>query len=370
MIGRRPPEQIEAPSRETGNPPSWTEQFGALVASSLFDLRQCLTDPLCAFHAWWLYEHGQDSEILDYLNDNFPKLLRAMCGGRTGSHSVATQPLVLLSGDHGSALKEYLLTIGWLLHVWRTEQPASGLPGSAAAHWCDQHPDIFERVQGAMRSQSRHFRTEEAAWEPYEWRPGGPAHLPDNKKLILVATKRFVGQRTWSQAAQTAAYALFGDFLGGKTEKIIFCGKCEKPFRPGKRVLFCSFKCAHSKSSTTSRHRIKADGRRKGLFSAAKSLSEWLQKPHRAGSDWRRMVERDFGLQASDGRHSRFMGEYIRAAQTPPGSPEREKLLRSHLSCSTENSQERENVQQQLEAFLKNVEEARNGQEKASASRR
>ena len=52
------------------------------------------------------------------------------------------------------------------------------------------------------------------------------------------------------------------------------------------------------------------------------------------------------------------MGEYIRASKTSPGSPEREKLLRSLLSSSTQTPQQRENVQLQLDGFLQDVAEA------------
>ena len=147
-------------------------------------------------------------------------------------------------------------------------------------------------------------------------------------------------------------------FLGREPEKIGFCRRCDRPFVRGKKTLFCSLKCARANSSIRSRDQRNARKRSRGLKKAVKILDEWLQKSHRAGADWRLKTEKAFGLRETGNRYSRLMGEYIRASETPPGSPQREKLLCSLLSGSTIDPAERINVQQQLDGFLENISKA------------
>ena len=191
-----------------------------------------VADPFMAFCVAWKYDREPENGL--GLDEDFPKLLQAMCGGRTSSQKV------VLSGDPGIAFPIFLTTISHLLRVWREEPASGGLPGSAAAHWCDQHPEILERIQDALASRSRFFQPEMADWTLGELRPGGLAHVTEHRKLKLSTTARFVGQRSWGQAAQTAAYALFGDFLAKKPQEFGFCQRCEQPFLRGKKTIFCS----------------------------------------------------------------------------------------------------------------------------------
>jgi hypothetical protein len=318
-----------------------------------------LTDPFMAFFVVWQYEHEPENDLC--LEGDFPKFLRAMCGSRNGSQRV------LLSGDSGIAFHIFLATISSLLRAWREEAPPSGLPGTAAAHWCDRHPEVLERIQDAVASRSRFIRPVTPEWTLDELRPGGAAHVGEHRKLELIATERFTGQRSWGQAAQTAAYSLFGDFLGDSPELIGFCRRCDRPFLCGKRARFCSTKCAHVYSAIVSRKSAAGHARRETLRKATEGLSRWLREPHRTGSAWRPVVEKAAGLQTRDGRQSRTLGEFIRAAESPPDSPEREKLLRSLLSDSTEQPEARDRVQRKLEGFLENI---RNAQGMTERSKR
>jgi hypothetical protein len=342
-------------------------KVGALLRESASPLAsgRYLTDPKVAFSLVWEYSRHPDSEVIADRAEDFPNLLRAMCGPRDLLHSSASEPSVPLLGDRGSAFKIYLDTIAELLRVWRTGPPPPGLPGSIAAHWCVRHPDILQQIQTAMRSRSRYFVPEEANWTYDELRPGGPFHHPlqQHKKLALVSSDRFIGQRTWSQAARTAAYALFGDFLTGKPEDIGFCRKCEQPFERGKRTLFCSLKCARCYSATSSHDAAIRLRNRKAFRKSVTSVAKWVGKSHRAGSDWRRQVENAPELVTRDGRHSRTVGFYIRAAESPLGSPDREKLLDSLLdtsvfSAGTIREKEREKLRPEVNAFLENIRRA------------
>jgi hypothetical protein len=318
-----------------------------------------LSDPFTAFFVVWHSEHEPENDLC--LDGDFPKFLRAMCGGRSGSQGV------LLSGDSGIAFQIFLATISSLLRTWREQPPPSGLPGSAAAHWCDRHPEILERIQEAVASRSRFIRPERAEWTLGELRPGGLADVAEHEKLELITTDRFIGQRTWSQAAQTAAYALFGDFLTGNPRLIGFCRKCEQPFLCGKRARFCSTKCAHVYSATMSRNSGAGEARRETLRKAAEGLSRRLREPQRKGSAWRSVVERAARLQTRDGRQSRTLGEYIRAAQSPPDSPEREKLLDSLMRDSMEQPENSDGVQRKLDAFLENIRKAQDMEERSKS---
>jgi hypothetical protein len=117
------------------------------------------------------------------------------------------------------------------------------------------------------------------------------------------------------------------------------------------------------------------------LTKAAESLSKWLGKTSKRNSDWRMAAQNAAGLQTRDGRHSRMLGEFIRAANTPPRSPERQDLLcslldnggssrstkqangfeklqnlRQHLRREAEN----EKLQRDLDAFLVDILTAQN----------
>jgi hypothetical protein len=330
----------------------------AILGSALSPLAHgsYLTDWYAAFLVAWNYEHKPENPLA--LAEDFPEFLRAMCSSRKSLSAFPSKLADFLAGDPDAGFRIFVATIGSLLQAWRKGLPSNSRLGSPAAHWCDEHPAILEVIQDAMRSRSRCIQPRGGDWTPYECRPGGPAHARGNKKLVLVIEERFIGQRSWSQAAQTAAYALFGDFLAGEPEKIGFCRRCDRPFVRGKKTLFCSLKCARANSSIRSRDQRNAIKRLRGLRKAVKILDEWLKKSHRAGSDWRLKTEKAFGLRETGNRHSRLMGEYIRASETPPGSPQREKLLRSLLSGGTIDPAQQINVQQQLDGFLENISKA------------
>ena len=272
----------------------------------------------------------------------------------------------ILLGEPENALGTYLSIIAWLLRIWRNDPPPSGLSGDATAHWCDRHPDILQLIQGAMCSRSSYFSPEEIEWTREELRPGGRAHSKDNVKLGLVPTTRFTGQRTWRQAARTAAYSLFGAFLGDKPEIIGFCRRCEKPFFRGKSTVFCFAKCALLYSAKESRDRKTRKQKRNTFNIVARELRRWLSRHHRAGSVWWKDVQDKADINARrSSRKSRTISKYIRAAISPSGSLERMRLLSSlfhegDFADSARRHQELETLKQELETFLTNVQRAEN----------
>lgn len=310
-------------------------------------------NPFSAFELAWIYNDGGQPDLALYIGRRFSVALEALCKLETG----VQWPPPSLSGEL-SAVTRFVITITSLLGQWRNDPAPDTVFGSLGAHWIERHPEILRKIQAAQSARSRHCALGERSWAIKELLAGSRSRR--DKKLEVAWIDKLSGQRTWTQAAETIAYAVFGDFLAGDPQNIRFCLRCERPFELGKKKLFCSSECAHAQSATTSRHEAIALGRRRGLGKAAKILNEWLQKPHRAGSDWRKTVERAFGLFSSDGRHSRLMGEYIRASKTPPGSAERKRLLASLLSRSTERPQEREIVQLGLDSFLQDVAKAEN----------
>jgi hypothetical protein len=101
---------------------------------------------------------------------------------------------------------------------------------------------------------------------------------------------------------------------------------------------------------------------RKRLKNAAAHLGRWLSKrSHRKTSIWWKELQENTGrvngFQTKDGRRNRRLGEYILAAGTQPGSPEREKSLK--MLCGRQNqAKERRKVQRDLDEFLDCVQKA------------
>jgi hypothetical protein len=340
-------------------------KFAVEHSTSVGNYRKYLTNPSAAFLAAWVYEHDSNNGFLERLGEVFPDLLLEMCGWRPIDGSSPVRPKKILLGERQYALSTYLDKIASLIRVWRNEPPPSGLPGVTAAHWCDRHPEILQDIQAAMCSRSSCFSPKQIEWTWAELRPGGAAHSKENVKLGLVPTTRFVGQRTWRQAAGTAAHALFGAFLGKKPENLGFCKKCERPFILGKQTTYCSPKCARSYSAVASRDKTTRRKKLKTFRKVAKELAEWLSRQHREGSVWWEGAQKAAEIRTTKGRRSRTIGEYIRTAMTPPGSPERDRLLRSlfnegDFADSARRCQGFETRKQELEVFLANVLQAEN----------
>jgi hypothetical protein len=204
--------------------------------------RHYFTDPLSAFELAWRYERrdkmrdGNEREsenrFFGCLNEEFVNVFSERCAPDNllrGHASSSSEILARL--ERSRALSRYLDLLRGLLWAWREEPPQEPppecAPGCKAALWCDAHPLILEEIQVGMRLRRRY-----------------PVLETVEGKRVLVLHDRFLGQRNWDQAAKTAAYTLFWEFLASEPEKLGFCGKCDKPFLRGKRTLFCSEKCA------------------------------------------------------------------------------------------------------------------------------
>jgi hypothetical protein len=329
--------------------------FAVQTFDPVKNARRYFTDPIAAAIAAWAYEHDPQSEFVENLSDLFPEILAAMCGCDPKK----------LSGDAGKAFGEFKACLIVALRCWRSQQPSEGPYGSVAAHWCEQHPWILSKVQEALGSRVGHPEVQKVEWTFEELAAfGGRENVPTNDKLSLCMTVRFAGQRTWGQAAQTAAFALFGDFLLSEAESTAFCKHCEKIFWRGQKKLFCSLTCARIHSASRSRDVAMKISRRKTFRSASKALTKWLQSHRKLGSDWRMYVQNAaYGMQTRDGRHNRTLGAYIRASRTETGSPERDKLVRSLQDAdiileSPKGSKAREKVQIEFDAFLRNIQRA------------
>jgi hypothetical protein len=347
------------------SPAKWIREFSDLFAQRVSDWghpRRCLTEPLLAIHAAWEYEHDLESGLIEDLRGIFPETLAERCGRSQDT----------LTGDPRIALGVFMACLVVSLRVWRSEPPPEGLYGSVAAHWCARHPEIFSKVQEAHRSRVSYPHIEEVGWTAADVVSAHSTskELPKRGKLELSSTVHFIRQRTWTQAAQTAAYALFGDFLLTEAETIGFCGYCAMPFLRGQKKLFHSSECARSRSAIRSHDAKARVSRRKTFRKAAKALRELLQGRSGARSGWRIKVQRAAGMQTRDGRQNRTLGAYIKASRTDSGSPEREKLLQSLQDASgvlekKEGSKEIESLQQELDAFLLDIQKAEEIQQRS-----
>jgi len=334
--------------------PTWISDLGALIGQSVSDYRRYFTEPFEAIRAAWDYDHNTKSEFMEHLRGIFPEALAARCG---------CSPDKLL-GDPRIAFGVFMSCLEVSLRAWRSEPPPESLYGSVAAHWCTRHPEVFSRVQEAHRLRASYPQIGEADWTLAEVLAGGASkEPPKSKKLELGISVHLAGQRTWTQAAQTAAYALFGDFLLTEAESTGFCKHCAMPFLRGQKKLFCSLKCARIHSALQAREVKTKISRCKTFRKAAKALTKWLQVHRSAGLDWRMKIQNAAGMQTRDGRQNRTLGAYIRASRTSVGSPEREKLLHSlqeadTISKSGKGSKEHESLRSELDAFFRNIQSA------------
>lgn len=335
--------------------PRWIYEFGSLVAQNVTDQRGFLTEPFAAALAAWEYEHDLESGLIEDLRRVFPETLAERCGLNPDK----------LSGDPGIAFGVFMAVLVVSLRVWRIEPPPEGHFGSVAAHWCTRHPGIFSKVQEAHLLRASYPDIAEAAWTVADVvsAHGANQELPKSGKLELRVTVHFTSQRTWKQAAQTAAYALFGDFLLTEAESIGFCSHCAKPFLRGQKKLFCDPKCAHSHSAIRSQDAKTRESRRKTFRMAARALKKWLEGRRSARSDWRTEVQNAARMQTRDNRQNRTLGAYIRVSRTEAGSPEREKLLNSLRDLDTVSEgpkglRENDGLQRELDDFLRNIKEA------------
>ena len=198
--------------------PSWISDFGTLVAQSVSDHRGYFTEPFAAICAAWEYDHNPTSEFIEHLRGLFPETLAAWCGCSPDK----------LSGNPSKAFNMFMAVLVVSRRVWRCEPPPEGQHGSVAAHWCARHPEILSKVQAALGLRARSPQVERTAWTLADVvsAHGAGKELPKSGKLELRMTVHFAGQRTWTQAAQTAAYALFGDFLLTEAESTGFCEYC------------------------------------------------------------------------------------------------------------------------------------------------
>ena len=313
------------------------------------------TDPYAATLTAWAYEHHQNVQFVETLEYRFPEVLAAMCG---------CDPRQLY-GESGMAFVEFMTCFNECLYFWRSEQPPEGLHGSGAAHWCERHPRIFSEVQQSLRSRATYPQVATVEWTFQEFLAfGKTGSVPKVDKLGLPLTVHFAGQRTWRQAAHTAALALFGDFLL-TNESLAFCRHCEKPFSKGQKKLFCSSKCAHINSAIRSRDAATRLERRRTFKSASKELPEWLKGGNRLGSDWPKHFQNKFdGMLTLERRPKRTLRPYILASRTEPGSLECEKLFQSLQDSDTISGIQKEtksdwDVQPEtFYAFLDNIRKA------------
>jgi len=346
------PEQATGTAAEI---PSWANECGALFAQHVFDHRRSFTDPFEAICTAWEYDHDPTSEFIEHLRGLFPETLAAQCGCSPDK----------LSGNPSKAFNMFMAVLVVSLRVWRCEPLPGGLYGSVVAHWYARHPEIFSKVQEAFRLRARAPKIEKAAWTLSEVvsAHGAGIELPESGKLELSFMEHFSGQRTWMQAAQTAAYALFGDFLIAGAESTGFCKHCARPFLRSRKRFFCSHKCGNAHSKVENRKKAKRTYRSETFRKVSKALTKWLQGSRNARSGWCEEVQNAAGLQTRDGRQNRSLGEYIRASRTEVGSPERVKLLQAILYAdivpdSQKISKENENLQRELDTFLLNIQEA------------
>lgn len=314
-----------------------------------------LAEPFAATLAAWKFEHEPQSEFVSYLRESFCQTLEVTCGNAPEK----------LSGDSGKAFDLFMTCLIVLLRAWRSDPPPENVHGDVAAHWCESHPCILSEVQKSIRSRVMQPQVQKTEWT---WKEAvaHKGNLPIGDKLELGMTAHLSGQRSWTQAARTAAYALFGDFLLRHTESIGFCTRCERPFQRGQKKNYCSLTCAHTNSASISRDKATREWRRKTFIDACQALIKWLAAGKRLRTNWPRDFQNTVpGFRTRDGkRPNQTLAAYIRASRTELGSPERQKLFQSLQDLDTISQIQKKtksdwDVQPEaFDAFLDNIKKA------------
>jgi hypothetical protein len=279
-----------------------------------------LSTPLVAFEAAWACDPPRSGKYQDSFKAFFAFALSSQCSG-TKWNEMAT-----LRGKPLDALGQFLITTTALLESWK---PFTKVGGNSALAWCESNPEHFVQVQRSQRTR--------VAWiaEP-------DTNTRSSVEMVsLVVLRKFRGQRSFNQAATTAAYALWGDFLYLTISSVVFCPLCHKPFAFAARKQFCSKKCAKVPTSNRGHMSdVRADNWVK-LQSESSKLHKWT-------------VSRKTKLSYEGDASPRWMTRFIRAAKNPSDDIARLKLLDLCVEYGKDDNH-RQNVCSILDHFLQDI---------------
>lgn len=300
---------------------------------------EILLQPVSAFRSAQVWE-SSNRDGLECFHKHFRLLFANNLFGMT-SLSTAHDPRI--NGPNAQSLRaldSYLGVFARLLTQWR-------VAGQDPLRWWtdkDNQEDV-RRLQNAQINTSTELclgygsrnQTMMPPWMVEEPRPNRRA-----RRSELIAAMEKVGarlearvlrgipllrhQRSLRHAASTAAYRLFAEVLVREL-KVSFCVRCDAIFACGKKTKFCSTRCAHSDSGLQSKNNRTRKQNRERVSEASKTLSRWIQRPHK---HWRDKVESAlFARQLKENplRKSQWLGRCIRASESPKDSPLRVRLI-------------------------------------------
>jgi hypothetical protein len=243
------------------------------------------------------------------------------------------QKATSLSGKPGTAPSAFWKTINTLLDSWLPLRRES----KPIRIWSCTFPALVDEMSRAQMARVSWFR--------------GASYFEkkEAENLAFVQEHWLRGQRTYSQAAKTAAFILWGEFLANGQSSIGFCETCAHPFPFRLNQRFYPTSCGTNVSSLK-KHRTEVRNENwRRLNEAAKTLRS-------------RIASGKTQNPLHDIEKGRWLARFIRAASLPPGSSEFEDQRDMLLDlCFAEGNTEisREQVKTALDQFLKDIAKSR-----------
>lgn len=317
-------------------------------------IMRLLTDPLDAMLGAWHYE--RDKEIPSDFAMGFARALRTSCSGKN------REQFATLLGAPLDAFPVFARTLNALAATWKKYRPDS-------VAWMEDHPNEYRRMHEAQLRCSpitaipperarwlEEFGTDESSRirEMFPDADTAPAVRPLEIRMLH-------RQRTYKQAAKTAAFVLWGNFLLSQPELIDFCRKCSSPFPSKSNQLYCERACGKNSSSLKCNNNGTRRKNAKRMRDVARRLKKWLNGGNwRHRGDWRKEVDPKGSVKPNLtrlDRRSRWLFEFIAAALAPVGSREVEEQF--ELCFDTRQGEtEKARTRAVFDDFLSNIREA------------
>jgi hypothetical protein len=227
------------------------------------------------------------------------------------------------------ALDWFFAVLARLLRRWREAR-------HRLSYWEARFPEDAEAIERAVRRQTeirvirgRGYREETFPWD--HKRTAFSRTVPDHTSVLgIEVLSRLTSINNVRHAAETAAYLMFQEFLSCEImegTKSAFCLVCDGIFSVIRsRRTFCSNSCGKcfAKNELYRRRYMKR------VDVAIRALKQWLGG-WRRGS-WRDHLEQrlfeEKCVATSNSRRYPIVGAWIRAANSPPHSTERQRVIR------------------------------------------
>ena len=299
------------------------------------EIRALLIEPASAFLAAWetgkrraFVRNGARRRSALRCPDSQRQVFAQILQDHSVDEYLARVPYLGGSNDaRARALDEYLKIVAELMMSWEPYQRQD----NGVLAWFDGNQYHVRKMHEAQRARVT-----------LSERPSFFRVDPSNKPTLEVVQK-FTNQKTFRQAARTAAYCLWGTFLSGDPFEIQFCEKCLMPFPFRKSKRYC-LACSTGASSNKSH---KNDIRKQN----------WVRLREVAPELRWRLANGDSKSALTNLASGRWLARFIRAAKGSYGTDTRDRMV--ELCTSYESPDvHRWAVHEAIDSFLEDIRRA------------